>query len=68
MDFLLGLLQLIGVHTILGLSAYVVLQTGQVTMAQAGFFSIGAYIAAMLTALAGWHIPVSYTHLTLPTM
>ena len=56
MDFLLGLLQLIGVHTILGLSAYVVLQTGQVTMAQAGFFSIGAYIAAMLTALAGWHI------------
>ena len=51
MDFLLGLLQLIGVHTILGLSAYVVLQTGQVTMAQAGFFSIGAYIAAMLSLI-----------------
>ena len=56
MDFWLGLLQLIGVHTILGLSAYVVLQTGQVTMAQAGFFSIGAYLAGMLTTLAGWHI------------
>lgn len=56
MDFFLGLAQLIGVHTILGLSAYVVLQTGQVTMSQAGFFSIGAYLAAMLTALAGWHI------------
>ncbi|MDJ0947785.1 MAG: branched-chain amino acid ABC transporter permease [Alphaproteobacteria bacterium] len=56
MDFLLGLTQLIGVHTILGLSAYVVLLTGQVTIAQAGFFGIGAYIAAMLTTLAGWHI------------
>jgi len=56
MDFWLGLLQLIGVHTILGLSAYIVLLTGQVTMAQAGFFAIGAYIAGMLTVLAGWHL------------
>ena len=56
MDFFFGLLQIIGVHTILGLSAYVVLQTGQVSMAQAGFFSIGAYVSAMLTVLAGWHI------------
>ncbi len=56
MDFLFGLLQLIGVHTILGLSAYVVLLTGQVTIAQAGFFGIGAYVGAMLTTLAGWHI------------
>ena len=56
MDFFFGLLQIIGVHTILGLSAYVVLQTGQVTLAQAGFFSIGAYFSAMLTVLAGWHI------------
>ncbi|MGI9412122.1 MAG: branched-chain amino acid ABC transporter permease, partial [Hyphomicrobiales bacterium] len=56
MDFWLGLLQLIGVHTILGLSAYIVLLTGQVTMAQAGFFAIGAYVAGMLTVLAGWHL------------
>jgi len=56
MQFWYGLAQLIGVHTILGLSAYVVLQTGQVTMAQAGFFAIGAYVAGMLTAIAGWHI------------
>lgn len=56
MDFYFGLLQIIGVHTILGLSAYVVLLTGQVTMAQAGFFAIGAYVAGMLTVLAGWHI------------
>ena len=56
MDFLYGLAQIIGVHTLLGLSAYIVLLTGQVTMAQAGFFAIGAYVAGMLTVLAGWSI------------
>jgi branched-chain amino acid transport system permease protein len=56
MDFYFGLAQIVGVHALLGLSAYVVLLTGQVTMAQAGFFAIGAYTAAMLTVLAGWHI------------
>jgi len=54
MDFYLGLLQIIGVHTLLGLSAYVVLLTGQVTLAQAGFMAIGAYVSAMLTVLARW--------------
>ena len=56
MDFLLGLIQLMGVHTILGLSAYVVLLTNQITMAQAGFFSIGAYVSALLTVLLEWHL------------
>lgn len=56
MDFYYGMAQLIGVHTLLGLSAYVVLLTGQVSMAQAGFFAIGAYLAGMLTVLSGWHI------------
>ena len=56
MDFLLGLIQLMGVHTILGLSAYVVLLTNQITMAQAGFCSIGAYVSALLTVLLGWHL------------
>ncbi|GIT53893.1 MAG: hypothetical protein Ct9H300mP16_10530 [Pseudomonadota bacterium] len=54
MEFYLGLAQIIGVHTILGLSAYVILQTGQVPMAQAGLVSVGAYVAAMLTAMGGW--------------
>jgi branched-chain amino acid transport system permease protein len=54
MDFYLGLIQIIGVHTLLGLSAYCVLLTGQVSLAQAGFFAIGAYVAGMLTVLAGW--------------
>jgi branched-chain amino acid transport system permease protein len=56
MDFYFGLAQLIGVHTLLGLSAYIVLLTGQVTLAQAGFFAVGAYVSAMLTVLAGWHL------------
>src|SRR5215472_860255 len=54
MDFYFGLLQIIGVHTLLGLSAYVVLLTGQVSLAQAGFMAIGAYASAMLTVLAHW--------------
>lgn len=56
MDFYLGLIQIIGIHTLLGLSAYGVLLTGQVSLAQAGFFAIGAYVAAMLTVLAGWSL------------
>lgn len=56
MDYIYGLAQTIGVHTILGLSAYIVLQTGQVTMAQAAFYAVGAYIAAMLTTL--WHLDI----------
>ena len=56
MDFYFGLAQLIGVHTLLGLSAYIVLLTGQVSLAQAGFFAVGAYTAAMFTVLAGWHL------------
>jgi branched-chain amino acid transport system permease protein len=56
MDFYLGLVQIVGVHTLLGLSAYCVLLTGQVSLAQAGFFAIGAYVAGMLTVLAGWSL------------
>jgi branched-chain amino acid transport system permease protein len=56
MDFYFGLAQLIGVHTLLGLSAYVVLLTGQVTLAQAAFYAIGAYVSGMLTVLWGWHL------------
>jgi branched-chain amino acid transport system permease protein len=54
MDFYLGLAQVIGVHTLLGLSAWCVLQTGQVSLAQGGFFAVGAYAAGMLTSMAAW--------------
>ena len=56
MDYYYGLAQTIGVHTIIGLSAYVVLQTGQVTMAQAAFYAVGAYVSAMLTTVWGVNI------------
>jgi len=54
MDFYIGLLQVIGVHSLLGLSAWCVLHTGQVSLAQGGFFAIGAYGAGMLTTMLGW--------------
>ena len=56
MAFYLGLAQLIGTHTLLGLSAYVLLLTGQLSLAQAGFFAIGAYTSGILTVMFGWHI------------
>ena len=56
MDFYFALAQTVGIHTLLGLSAYIVLLTGQVSLAQAAFFAIGAYAAGMLTVLAGWHV------------
>ena len=56
MDYYLGLAQTIGIHTLLGLSAYVLMLTGQLSLAQAGFFAIGAYTASILTVLFQWHI------------
>ena len=56
MEFYFGLLQIIGVHTLLGLSAYLLILTGQVTLAQAGFYAIGAFAAGILTVIYEWHI------------
>lgn len=56
MDYYLGIFQTIGVHTLLGLSAYILLLTGQVSMAQVGFFAIGAYSSGILTVIFSWHI------------
>ena len=56
MDYFLNLINTIGIHTLLGLSAYVLLLTGQLSLAQAGFFAVGAYTAAVLTVIFGWNI------------
>jgi branched-chain amino acid transport system permease protein len=56
MDYYFGLAQTIGIHTLLGLSAYVLMLTGQLSLAQAGFFAIGAYTAGILTVLFQWVI------------
>ncbi len=51
MAYYLGLVQLIGIHTLLGLSAYILMLTGQLSLGQAGFFAIGAYSAGILTVI-----------------
>ena len=56
MDFYLNLINTIGMHTMLGLSAYLLLQTGQLSLAQAGFFAVGSYTAAILTVIFQWNI------------
>ncbi|OGL20642.1 MAG: hypothetical protein A3K12_02260 [Candidatus Rokubacteria bacterium RIFCSPLOWO2_12_FULL_71_19] len=56
MDFYLSLLTLFGFRILLGLSAYVVILTGQISMAQAGFYAIGAYVAGAATSMMGWPI------------
>ena len=56
MDYYLNLINTIGIHTLLGLSADLFSLTGQVSMAQAGFFGSGAYTAAILTVIFEWSI------------
>lgn len=56
MAFYFGLLQTIGIHTLLGLSAYILLLTGQLSLAQVGFFAIGAYVSGILTVIFEYHI------------
>lgn len=56
MEYYLGIAQNLGIHTLLGLSAYVLLLTGQLSLAQVGFFAIGAYVAGILTTMFGFHI------------
>jgi branched-chain amino acid transport system permease protein len=55
-EFYLSLLTLFGFRILLGLSAYVVILTGQISMAQAGFYALGAYTGGAATALFGWPI------------
>jgi branched-chain amino acid transport system permease protein len=55
-EYYLGIAQNLGIHTLLGLSAYVLLLTGQLSLAQVGFFAIGAYVAGILTTMFGFHI------------
>ena len=56
MEFYLSLVTLFGFRILLGLSAYVVILTGQISMAQAGFYAIGAYTAGAATSMWGWPI------------
>ena len=56
MEYSFGILQTLGFHVLLGYSAYILLLTVQLSLAQVGFFAIGAYASGILTVLFEWHI------------
>lgn len=52
----------VAINAILGVSIYLTLSTGQLSLGNAGFMSIGAYTSALLTTKLGWPV-----YLTIPT-
>lgn len=54
MSYLVTILTLAGLNSILAISVYLTLATGQFSLAQVGFWAIGAYGTATLTTLYGW--------------
>jgi len=52
-------LNFIGINAILGLSLYMTLSAGLLSLANAGFMGIGAYTAALLTLKQDWPYPAA---------
>lgn len=64
MDFILNpyylqIFMFMTINAVLGISIYLTLSTGQLSLGNAGFMSIGAYVAALLTIKAGAPIYLS---------
>jgi branched-chain amino acid transport system permease protein len=53
-DHVVSVLSNIGVISFVALSAYLLLLTGEISFGQQAFFGIGAYAAAIATAMWGW--------------
>ena len=53
MDYLISVLIIAGIYIIMALSFYLPFMTGQISLGQAGFMSIGAYASAVCTAKLG---------------
>ncbi|MCL5962223.1 MAG: branched-chain amino acid ABC transporter permease [Chloroflexi bacterium] len=51
-----GILISMGINILLGLSVYVMLSTGQLSLGSAGFKAIGAYTASVLTVVLKWDL------------
>ncbi|TAK35613.1 MAG: branched-chain amino acid ABC transporter permease [Chloroflexota bacterium] len=51
-----GLLITTGINILMGLSVYVMLSTGQLSIGSAGFMAIGAYTASVLTMVLKWDL------------
>lgn len=56
MAYFVSVLITMGLHILLGLSAYAILMTGQLSFGQQGFFGISAYLSAIATTLWGWSL------------
>ena len=59
MLYLVGIVELAGLNVILALSVYATLMVGQFSLAQVGFWSIGAHLVGMLTTLYGVSLALS---------
>ncbi|MFS8544085.1 MAG: hypothetical protein LOD91_09640, partial [Limnochordales bacterium] len=55
----LQVVMLIAINCLLGLSVWVPLSAGQLSLGGAGFMSLGAYTAALLSMQAGWSMPLA---------
>jgi branched-chain amino acid transport system permease protein len=53
-NYYLQIFTFIGINALLSLSVYLVLSTGQLTLGNAGFLSLGAFTTALLATKAGW--------------
>lgn len=56
MDYWYTVISLMCINTILAWSVYSSFMTGTVSLGQAAFYAIGAFVSASLTAIYGWHI------------
>jgi branched-chain amino acid transport system permease protein len=54
MGYFINLLELSGLNMLLALSVYATLKVGQFSLAQVGFWAIGAYVTGILTAMYGF--------------
>ena len=54
-----SVVQFVLINMILGISIYFTLYTGLLSLANAGFMAVGAYLSAVLTIYAGMPFPVS---------
>ena len=57
MDYLLSVMASMGMIAFVAMSAYLLLVVGQISFGQQGFFAIGAYTAAVCTAV--WQLPLA---------
>jgi len=53
LEYIISVLTIAGIHSIMALSFYVPFMTGQISLGQAGFMSIGAYTSAICSVKFG---------------